>query len=94
MKISINEALGWKKTLQQRHGELTQMRNENSRNEISYRGDKETEKRPLYDVKQLDTLVTGLAREIRHVDMAIKRANAKTILENYEQDEKVLGELT
>jgi hypothetical protein len=34
-----------------------------------------------------------LAREIRLLDQAMKATNAKTVVEGYDQDDAVLGEL-
>jgi hypothetical protein len=48
----------------------------------------------LYDVQFLDRLVTRVAREIRLLDQALKATNAKTLVEGYDQDDAVLGELT
>lgn len=96
-KITINEALNWKKTLVQRHAELVSLRNENSRDETRYYGanaDKTIEKKPLYNVLALDKLIAGLAREMRLLDNALKATNASTKVKNYEQDDAVLGELT
>jgi hypothetical protein len=55
--------------------------------------DKEIVKEPVYDVKTLDRVVTRVAREIRLLDQALKAQNAKTIVDGYEQDDAVLGEL-
>jgi hypothetical protein len=95
--ITINEALNWRKTLQQRHLELTQLRNENSREEIRYlgaaSGDRTIEKKALYDAKELDKTITGIAREMRLLDNALKKTNAVTKVKAYNQDDAVLGEL-
>jgi hypothetical protein len=48
----------------------------------------------VYDVKALDRLVGRVAREIRLLDQALKATNAKTIVEAYDQDDAVLGELS
>jgi hypothetical protein len=94
--LTINEALTWKKTLETRHAELQGLRNENSAIRTSYRGLKgdtaETIK-PTYDVVALDSLVSRLAREVRKLDMAIKSTNAVAIVNGYEYDEDILGEL-
>ena len=95
-KVTISEALSWKKTLEQRHGELVSLRDQNSAKTTRYygtAGDKEITKDPVYDVKKLDALVSQVAREIRKVDNAIKKANAKLNVPDYEQDDAVLGEV-
>lgn len=95
-KLTISEALGWAKTLKERHNELVQLRNENSHSERRYLGanaDKQIDKTPVYDVKKLDALITQVAKEIRKVDMAIKKANATLSVPEYEQDDAVLGEV-
>jgi len=95
-RITISEALSWKKTLQIRHAELVNLRNQNSTSETRYYGanvDKERIITPVYDIKALDSLVGSLAREMRLLDQAIKKANQVTELESYLQDDSVLGEL-
>ena len=47
----------------------------------------------MYDVKTFDRAVTRVAREIRLLEQAMKATNAKTIVEGYDQDDAVLGEL-
>jgi hypothetical protein len=56
-------------------------------------GDKELTKTPVYDVKQLDRMITRVARELRLLDQQIKATNAVTPVLAYEQDDDVLGEL-
>lgn len=95
-QITVSEALAWQKTLKGRHAELVGLRNENANRERTYYGqnaNKETVKEPLYDAKALDQTVTRIARELRILDEAIKRSNAKTKLAGYERDDAVLGEL-
>lgn len=95
-KITISEALSWRKTLEARYTDLVGLRNANSHTETRYYGansDKERTIQPRYDVVGLDGIVSGLAREIRLLDMAVKRANNTVQLENYLQDDDVLGEL-
>ncbi len=95
-KITINEALNWKKTLLQRHAELVALRNENSHEDNRFYGanaDKVIEKKALYDVKALDKLVTQVAREMRLLDNALKATNASTNVKGYEYDDAVLGEV-
>ena len=96
-QITINEGLAWLKTLKKRHEELIALRNENGHRERRFYGsmaDKELVKEPMYDVRALDKAVTRVAREIRVVDQAMKATNARTVIEGYEQDDAVLGELT
>ena len=47
----------------------------------------------MYDVKLLDKAVTRVAREIRLLDQALKATNAKTVVEDYDQNDAALGEL-
>lgn len=96
-QITLNEGLAWMKTLKKRHDELIDMRNDNARRERRFYGataDRELVKEPVYDVKSLDKAVTRVAREIRLLDQALKATNARTILENYDQDDAALGELS
>ena len=95
-QITINEGLAWLKTLKKRHEELLALRNDNAHRERRFYGasaDKEIVKEPVYDVKVLDRLVTRVAREIRLLEQALKATNAKTVVEAYDQDDTVLGEL-
>lgn len=91
--MNISEALGWMKTLKSRHAELISLRDANSATRIHRYGDNSQEVKPEYDVKALDKRVTLLAREIRLLDEAVKRANATTELPNYSRSDDVLGEL-
>lgn len=91
--MTISEALGWKKTLQQRHAELVRLRDQNSSTRIMHYGENREEVKPEYDVKKLDRRITLLAREVRLCDEAIKKANAATVLEGFERRDEVLGEL-
>ena len=96
-QITINEGLAWLKTLKKRHEELLALRNDNAHRERRFYGasaDKEIVKEPVYDVKVLDRLVTRVAREIRLLEQALKATNAKTVIEIYDQDDAVLGELS
>lgn len=96
-QITINEALAWMKALKQRHAELVDLRNDNARRERRFygsAGDRELVREPVYDVKTLDRLVTGVAREMRLLDQALKATNAKTLVDGYNQDDGVLGELS
>ncbi len=95
-QITINEGLAWLKTLKKRHEELIALRNDNAHRERRFygtAGDKELVKEPVYDVKVLDKIATRVSREIRLLDQALKAVNARTVIEGYEQDDAVLGEL-
>jgi hypothetical protein len=95
-ELTLNEGLTWLKTLRERHVELVGLRNQNSREETRYIGanaDKTIEKKPTYDVKKLDRMITTVAREIRVLDSAIKKTNSTVIIAGYAQDDGVLGEL-
>src|SRR5437773_2351856 len=95
--ITISQALSWRKTLTERHSELVNLRNQNAQQETRFYGanvDKERVFNPLYDVVQLDKLVSNLAREIRTLDEAIKATNVATNVLNYERKDEILGELT
>lgn len=96
-QITINEGLAWLKTLKKRHEELLGLRNDNAHRERRFygaAGDKEIVKEPVYDVKILDRLVTRVAREIRLLEQALKATNARTMIDTYDQDDAVLGELS
>jgi len=95
-QITLNEGLAWLKTLKKRHEELIALRDGNAHRERRFFGasaDKEIVREPVYDVKALDKAVTRVAREIRLLDQALKATNARTIVEGYDQDDGVLGEL-
>lgn len=95
-QLTINEALVWMKTLQQRHGELVTLRDQNSAvrtRHFGVGGDKDHTIQPTYDVKVLDKMVTRVARELRVLEQQIKATNAVTPVINYSQDDSVLGEL-
>lgn len=96
-QITINEGLAWLKTLKKRHEELLALRDGNAHRERRFLGataDREIIKEPIYDLRVLDRLVTRVAREIRLLEQALKATNAKTVVEAYDQDDAVLGELT
>jgi hypothetical protein len=95
-KLTISEALGWQKILATRYSELVTLRNQNSYEERRYLGanaDKQVDRRPTYDVKELDKAIAKVAREQRLLDAAIKKANATLVVPDYEQDDSVLGEV-
>lgn len=93
--ITINEALVWQKTLKERHAELIAMRDANSATRTRFYGhtDKEVVTVPAYDVKALDKVIAGLAREMRLLEQQIKATNAVTAVVNYDQNDAVLGEV-
>ena len=96
-EITINEGLAWMKTLRARHAELVALRDSNADRQRRFYGadaGKEIVKEPVYDVKALDKLVAGVAKEIRLLDAAIKRTNAVTPIAGYTQNEDALGELS
>ena len=96
MYITISEGLGWLKTLRQRHLELISLRDQNSNTETRYYGanvDKTRVIEPVYNIKELDRLVSRIAREIRILDEAIKRTNSTMTISDYNKDDAVLGEL-
>jgi hypothetical protein len=96
-QITLNEGLAWMKTLKKRHDELIALRNDNAHRERRFLGslaDREVVKEPVYDVKSLDRTVTRIAREIRLLDQALKATNAATMVQGYQQDDSVLGELS
>jgi hypothetical protein len=96
-QVTINEGLAWLKTLKKRHEELIALRDGNAHRERRFLGssaDREIVKEPVYDVKALDRLVTRVAREIRLLDQALKATNARTVIDAYDQDDTVLGELS
>jgi hypothetical protein len=95
-QITLNEGLAWLKTLKKRHEELIALRDGNAHRERRFHGataDKEIVKEPVYDVKLLDKAVTRVAREIRLLEQALKATNAKTVVEDYDQNDAALGEL-
>jgi hypothetical protein len=95
-EITLNEGLAWLKTLKKRHEELIALRDGNAHRERRFLGsmaDKELVKEPVYDVRALDRTVTGVAREIRLLEQALKATNAKTIVAGYDQNDAVLGEV-
>jgi hypothetical protein len=95
-QITLNEGLAWLKTLKKRHEELIALRDGNAHRERRFFGasaDKEIVKEPVYDVKVLDKSVTRVAREIRLLEQALKATNAKTVVEDYDQNDAALGEL-
>jgi hypothetical protein len=95
-QITLNEGLAWLKTLKKRHEELIALRDGNAHRERRFFGataDKEIVKEPVYDMKALDKSVTRVAREIRLLEQALKATNAKTVVDDYDQNDAALGEL-
>lgn len=96
MKINLSVAMSWRKTLQDRHNELVQLRNQNSIQETRYFGanaDKERVIEPRYDVISLDNTITNVAKELRKLDEAIKNTNMATDVIGYDRNDDVLGTL-
>lgn len=96
MKITISEGLTNLKTLKTRHAELVALRDSNAVSERRYYGtggDKSVDKTPVYSVKALDQTVVKLSIAIRKLEAAIKKANIKTTLPEYDWDDAVLGEV-
>lgn len=91
--ISISEGLGWLKTLNKRHAELVQLRNQNSAEVTTDYQGKTVTRTPVYDAKELDKRIAVLAREIRLCDGAIKATNSSTQVKDYVSDDDVLAEL-
>jgi hypothetical protein len=95
-QITLNEGLAWLKTLKKRHEELLSLRDDNAHRERRFfgsAGDREIVKEPVYDVRALDRTLTRVAREIRLLEQALKATNARTVVEGYDQNDDVLGEL-
>lgn len=95
MKLTINEGLTTLKTLKARYAELVALRDRNSETETRFYGrdtaTKEVIKEPTYDVKKLDKTVTSVAKQVRLLENAIKRANSQTEIADYEWSEDALG---
>jgi hypothetical protein len=94
--MTINEGMIWMRTLRERHAELVALRDRNSAKERHIYGanaERDIVKDPVYDPKQLDRMITVIAREMRLLDTAIKAQNAKTQIDGYVQNDAVLGEL-
>jgi hypothetical protein len=92
--MTIDEGLRWMASLKARHSELVGMRNQNSREEARYFGDREVVvNKPIYDVKSLDKLINNVAKEIRKLDESIKKTNSITEIVGYAKDEAALGEI-
>lgn len=94
---TINECLGWQKTLATRRLELVKLRDASATRTFqaeryTAQPTEGTVREPVYNALELDKTINRLAREERLVAMAIKRANATTDTP-YTIDDKVLGEL-
>lgn len=94
-KLTISQAMGWKKTLEARLSELQALRNANSADVTVFRGANAApdKREPVYDVVALDRAINALWRERRRLDDCIKATNATTEVIGYDQDDAVLGEL-
>jgi len=86
--MTINEGLAYMKTLKIRHKELVDLRGENKGDRMYLRENKDYIEKPNYDVKAIDKKAQAVAKEIRLLDGAIKRANAVTDL-TFTPDESV-----
>ena len=96
-QITINEGLAWPENAEEAARGAACASKRYVHRERRFYGasaDREIVKEPVYDVKALDRLVGRVAREIRLLDQALKATNAKTIVEAYDQDDAVLGELS
>lgn len=94
-KITLSQGLTWMNTLKERHRELVSLRNENSTERIQRWGETKEDivRKPVYNVKVLDKMISKLALEIRKLDEAIKKTNAVVEIEGYERNDSILGEL-
>lgn len=97
MANSISEGLAWQKTLADRRAELVKLRDKSavrSFQATGYGADaiNGTVIEPVYDPKELDKTIAGIAKAERLLEQAIKRANATTSIQ-FEIDDTVLGEL-
>lgn len=95
-KITLSQGLAWMKTLRERHNELVSLRDRNSAERIRRWGETKEDvvEKPVYDIKELDKMISRIALEIRKLDDAIKVTNAETVINTYERDDAVLGELS
>lgn len=93
--ITLSQGLTWMNTLKERHRELVSLRNENSMERIQRWGETKEDviRKPVYDVKSLDKIISRLSLEIRKLDDAIKTTNATVNIQGYTRDDSVLGEL-
>lgn len=92
--MNISQALGWMKTLKERHRELIELRNENSKRSTRFLDSgKEIKDEPTYAVQKLDAKVVLVAKEIRLLDQAIKDTNATTEVKGYSKNEDVLDSI-
>jgi hypothetical protein len=92
-KITLSQGLSWMKTLKDRHNELISLRNENSTEKVQRWGETKEDivRKPVYDVKELDKLISRLALEIGRLDDAIKTTNSTVKIKGYIKDESILG---
>jgi hypothetical protein len=81
--MTINEGLTLLKAMKQRHGELVGLQRQCGKKSTHYYSDSPIVDEPTYDIKDLDKKIGRLAREIRHLDSAIKKQNAITEIEGY-----------
>ncbi len=79
--MTINEGLAYMKTLKARHKELVDLRGESKSERVYMRSEKDYVEKPVYNVKTVDKKAQAVAKEIRLLDSAIKKANAITDIE-------------
>lgn len=93
--ITLSKGLTWMNTLKERHRELISLRNENSMEKTQRWGETKEDivRKPVYDVKSLDKMISRLALEIRKLDDAIKDTNSIVEIKGYKRDDSVLGDL-
>jgi len=88
--MTINEGLTLLKSLKQRHAELERLQAQCGKKSTHYYGENPIVDEPTYDIKELDKKLTRLAKEIRHLDSAIKATNAVVHINEYaEPDESI-----
>jgi hypothetical protein len=86
-KLTISEGMVLQRTIGQRRNDLQQMRNANltRSKSYSYLGDGQPKERvetePQYDPKVVDAKIVELETFLYLLDSAIKRANAKSVIE-------------
>jgi len=95
-ELTVSEGLTTLKMLKARHAELVALRDKNAEKETRFYGasaDRTKEIEPVYDVRELDRLVSSVAKELRLLETAIKRSNVRTVLSDYDWSDDKMGEL-
>lgn len=87
--MTVNEGLALVKTLKERHAELKQLRGQNATRHV-YRDATTPTEEPTYSIVVIDSMLVAISKELRHLDGAIKKSNAKTELKDFIHDEDVL----